>query len=122
MSEQEDPVSRRQFFRGMTGGLFRAIGELSGLDKLVEDEAPKILSFTEDDVIVPPEVQAANLSQIFSFLEQQGPEPELEPAAADEPYQVPSYEPQTLAAAELIQEPALPAEAAAEPVEPAEPA
>jgi hypothetical protein len=122
VSEQEDPVSRRQFFRGMTGGLFRAIGELSGLDKLVEDEAPKMLSFTEDDVIVPPEVQAANLSQIFSFLEQHADEPE--PTVADEPYDVPSYEPQTLAAAELIQEPAPEADvqAAPEPAEPSEPA
>ena len=106
----------------MTGGLFRAIGELSGLDKLVEDEAPKMLSFTEDDVIVPPDVQAANLSQIFSFLEQQADEPE--PTVAAEPYDVPSYEPQTLAAAELIQEPAPEADvqAAPQPAEPSEPA
>lgn len=89
----------------MTGGLFRAIGELSGLDKLVEDEAPKMLSFNEDDVIVSPEVQAANLSQIFSFLEQQSAEPEPDTGVADEPFEVPSYEPQTLAAAELIREP-----------------
>ena len=124
VSEQEDPVSRRQFFRGMTGGLFRAIGELSGLDKLVEDEAPKMLSFTEDDVIVPPDVQAANLSQIFSFLEQQADEPEPEPTVTAEPYDVPSYEPQTLAAAELIQDPAPEAEVQAppEPAEPSEPA
>jgi hypothetical protein len=70
VSEQEDPVSRRQFFRGMTGGLFRAIGELSGIDKLVEEEVPAMLSFTEDDVIVPPEKQAESLSMLFGFLEQ----------------------------------------------------
>ena len=106
----------------MTGGLFRAIGELSGLDKLAEDEAPTILSFTEDDVIVPPEVQAANLGQIFSFLEQQSVEPET-PAAveATAPVEVPSYEPQTLAAAELIRD-AVPEPGPAEPgTEPAEP-
>src|SRR2546423_1338932 len=55
--------------------MFRAIGEVSGLDRLAQ-EAPEILSFTEEDVIVPPEQQAATLSQIFGFLEQQRDEDE----------------------------------------------
>src|SRR5262245_8109324 len=68
----------------MTGGLFRAIGELSGLDKLVEEQLPEMVNLTEDDVLVPPEVQAANLSQIFAFLEQHSPASEGGVAAAGE--------------------------------------
>ncbi|HEY7198621.1 MAG TPA: hypothetical protein VIC57_00340 [Candidatus Dormibacteraeota bacterium] len=97
MSEQ-DPVNRRQFFRGMTGGLFRAIGELSGLDKLIEEESAPMVNLTEDDVLVDPEVQANSLSQIFSFLEQQSAmtgEDELRPEV-DEP--VPTEPGQLLAA------------------------
>jgi hypothetical protein len=81
VSEQdESPVSRRQFFRGVTGGLFRSLGELSGIDRLVEEETAPILSFTEDDVLVPPEKQAESLSMIFNFLEQQKAEAEAETA------------------------------------------
>ena len=87
VSEQdESPVSRRQFFRGVTGGLFRTLGELSGLDRLVEEEAAPILSFTEDDIIVPPEKQAETLSMLFGFLDQQKAEAEqAEAQAAAEP-------------------------------------
>jgi len=94
MSEQ-DPVNRRQFFRGMTGGLFRAIGELSGLDKLIEEEQPPMVNLTEDDILVDPEVQANSLAQIFSFLEQQDamngeaePPPEASEPVPTEPGQL----------------------------------
>jgi hypothetical protein len=80
----------------MSGGLFRALGELSGLDRLVEEETPPILSFTEDDVIVPPEKQAESLSMIFGFLEQQKAEAEAasEPAGAGAPAESPPAEPE----------------------------
>ncbi len=69
MAEQDDPaVSRRQFFRGMTGNLFRALGELSGLDRMIE--APEVVNLLDGDVPVPPERQSAAMSEIFGFLEQ----------------------------------------------------
>jgi hypothetical protein len=69
----------------MAGDMLRAIGEISGLDRL-EEQVPEILSFKEGDVIVPPEKQAAALSQLFGFLEEHaaGTEDEaLEPGGAD---------------------------------------
>ena len=74
MPEIDEPaVSRRQFFRGLAGDLMKVVGEVAGLD--VEPEPPP-LSFNEDDVIVPPEKQAATLNEIFGFLEQLGAEPQ----------------------------------------------
>lgn len=94
MSEQdESPVSRRQFFRGVTGGLFRTFGELSGLDRLVEEEAAPILSFNEEDIIVPPEKQAETLSMLFGFLEQQKAEDEQAEAGQAEAAEPVSPEP-----------------------------
>ena len=89
MAEQDDPVSRRQFFRGLGGELFKAIGELTGLD--AEPDPPPMKSWNEADGVpfVPPEEQAAKLSEIFGFLEQLGAEsreegPEL-PTEPDPP-------------------------------------
>jgi hypothetical protein len=93
VSEQdESPVSRRQFFRGMTGGFFRAIGDLSGIDRLLEETEtePEIVNLTEDDVLVPPEKQAKALAEIFGFLEQHEPVAEAEDVVpADEVEAVP---------------------------------
>ena len=66
----------------MTGGLFRALGELSGLDRLVDEEQAQIVSLTEEDVLVPPERQEESLRMIFSYLEQQEAEETAERAAA----------------------------------------
>jgi len=69
VSEEEDSVvSRRQFFRGVTGDFLRAIGELSGIDRL-EEHLREPLVLTELDQMVSPERQATAMSEIFGFLE-----------------------------------------------------
>jgi hypothetical protein len=80
VSEEEDPaVSRRQFFRGVTGDFLRAIGELSGIDRL-EEHLREPVVLTELDQMVAPERQAAAMTEIFGFLENldlgKGQEPE----------------------------------------------
>jgi hypothetical protein len=74
VADQENPVSRRQFFRGLGGDLLRTIGELTGLD--AEPEAPPVRNWDEasGEPIVDPQLQAAKLSEIFGFLEQLGAE------------------------------------------------
>ena len=110
MSDIDEPgVSRRQFFRGLAGDLLKVVGEVAGLD--VEPEPPPPLSFSEDDIIVPPEKQAATLNEIFGFLEQLGAQehddqdgqdgPEVEPApelAVPEPAPEPEMAEPALAA------------------------
>ena len=87
MADQDGlPVSRRQFFRGVTGDLLRVLGELSGLEQPAD--APRVINFAEGDVFVSPERQSAALSDIFGFLEQlKAPDEALpeEPAARDLP-------------------------------------
>jgi hypothetical protein len=83
VSDNDEPeVSRRQFFRGLGNDLLRTIGDLTGLNE--EPEPPPMAVWHEGEEIVPPEKQAAALSDIFSFLEQlgaeqQSEEPEPEP-------------------------------------------
>lgn len=94
MAENDEPVSRRQFFRGLTGDLLKVIGEVSGL--AAESEPRRVLSFGDGDVLVPPGKQAAALSDIFGFLEQLGAQPErdAEPAAVPEPSPTPAPRPE----------------------------
>jgi hypothetical protein len=66
--EENSAVSRRQFFRGVTGDFLRAIGELSGIDRL-EEHLREPLVLTELDQMVSPERQATAMSEIFGFLE-----------------------------------------------------
>jgi hypothetical protein len=68
VSDQDEPdVSRRQFFRGVTGDLLRVLGELSGLERAVE--IPEVVNLLDGDVIVSPERQEAAMSEIFGFME-----------------------------------------------------
>jgi hypothetical protein len=95
----ETPVNRRQFFRGLAGDLLKVAGDVMGLD--TEPEQPT-RTWTEGDVIVPPEKQQAALNDLFGFLEQLGAREEAadatKPEAEEQP--PPSYEPQTLLAAD----------------------
>ena len=82
--KDESVVSRRGFFRGLTGELFKAVGELTGLD--AEPESRPIRSYSEDDVIVPPEKQTAAVDDIFGFLERLNiAEPDVDPQAPTMP-------------------------------------
>jgi hypothetical protein len=68
----EDPVvSRRQFFRGVTGDLLRAISEVSGIDRLEErlQEQPVV---TDVQGYFSPERQSNAITDIFGFLEHMG--------------------------------------------------
>jgi hypothetical protein len=91
VSEEEDSaVSRRQFFRGVTGDFLRAIGELSGIDRL-EEHLREPLVLTELDQMVSPERQATAMSEIFGFLEHldvgEDSPPEHDPmATVEEPF------------------------------------
>jgi len=91
VSEEEDSVvSRRQFFRGVTGDFLRAIGELSGIDRL-EEHLREPLVLTELDQMVSPERQATAMSEIFGFLEHldvgKDAPPEHDPmATVEEPF------------------------------------
>jgi hypothetical protein len=79
VSDNDEPdVSRRQFFRGLGNDLFRAIGEITGLD--AEPEPPPMRHWFQGqgEDIVPQEKQSAALSDVFSFLEQLGAREEPE--------------------------------------------
>jgi hypothetical protein len=92
----DDPaVSRRQFFRGLAGDLLKVVGEVSGLAEEPEPKPPPVVNLTEGDVIVPPEKQAAALSDLFGFLEQLGAQKkdEEEEAARVEPAPAAGTEP-----------------------------
>lgn len=79
----DDPaVSRRQFFRGLAGDLMKVVGEVTGLAD-EEPEPPKVFNLSEGDVIVPPEKQAAALSDLFGFLEQLGAQKQDEEEGAE---------------------------------------
>lgn len=84
------PVSRRQFFRGVTGDFLRVLGELSGLEKDVDE--PRVLYPHLGDVIVPPERQESALQEVVAFLEQlKAPDEELaeEPTVGSPPAEEP---------------------------------
>ncbi len=84
VAENDEPaVSRRQFFRGLTGDLLKAMGEVTGLG--LEPEQRAVADFGDADALVPPGKQAATLSDLFGFLEQLGAQREAPPDAAPEP-------------------------------------
>jgi hypothetical protein len=79
VADIDDPaVSRRQFFRGLAGDLLKVVGEVTGLAEEPEPQPPRVINLTEGDVIVPPEKQAAALSDLFGFLEQLGAQKQAE--------------------------------------------
>jgi hypothetical protein len=82
--DDDSAVSRRQFFRGLAGDLLKAVGEVTGLAE-ERPEPPPVVNLNEGDVIVPPEVQQATLSDLFGFLEQLGARQEDEQAAEAAP-------------------------------------
>jgi len=75
VSEEDPVVSRRQFFRGLTGDLLRTIGEVSGLDRLEEHLQGQTV-ITDIEGYVSAERQTAAMNDIFGFLEQLGTEDE----------------------------------------------
>ncbi len=83
VAENDDPVSRRQFFRGLTGDLLKVMGEVTGLG--LESEQQPVADFGDGDALVPPGKQTATLSDLFGFLEQLGAQQEAARDAAPEP-------------------------------------
>ncbi len=93
MAENDEPaVSRRQFFRGLTGDLLKVVGEVAGLG--LEPEPRSHVDFGDGDALVAPGKQVATLSDLFSFLEQLGAEQEAAPDVAPEAARDPAPEPQ----------------------------
>jgi hypothetical protein len=85
VSEEDSVVSRRQFFRGLTGDLLRTIGEVSGLDRL-EEHFQEQTVITDIEGYVSAERQTAAMNDIFGFLEQLGGQDEehaVDEAAAE---------------------------------------
>ena len=67
--QQETPVSRRQLFQGLAGGLRRVLGEMVAPDSH-ETELP-------EEPPGPPKIDAerqdATLRELFGFLDEQRP-------------------------------------------------
>jgi hypothetical protein len=101
----------------MTGDFLRAIGELSGIDRL-EDHLREPLVLTELDQMVSPERQATAMSEIFGFLEHLdvGKDVPAEPdpmATVEEPFpyeQEPVAEHEASSEQDVVAEHAAPAE------------
>jgi hypothetical protein len=84
VSDEDEVVSRRQFFRGLSGDLLRAISEVSGLDRLEEQfSEPPVITNIQD--FVSAERQASALSDVFGFLEQLDTGPRREEAEEPPP-------------------------------------
>jgi hypothetical protein len=92
VSEEDPIVSRRQWFRGVTGDLLRAIGEVSGIDRL-EERLQEARVVTDIQGYFASERQTTAIADIFGFMERMGT-PE-EPASDEpEPAQEAQHEPE----------------------------
>ena len=96
----------------------RTIGELAGLNE--EAGAAPIVSWNEGDQIVPPEKQAAALSDVFSFLEQLGAEDQSRDALQQDEPEVGEPQPGELEVQELAMGEPEPEQLAAAGLDPAE--